>query len=594
MTRRAGLTWLAVALAVFAASASLIAWRLWPRPAAISETANPQPEPGPAAEPYRTAKASTIIDLPGDPVLISRGAVFRPREVHFDLPVRIAANAPKVDSAGYFVSATMVSINGGFMGKFTDFGDEADALTAQIAMNSAAMSADAVSAAAAASDDDGGDATPTDAAQLWLTAANSNQMEVAFGEHPTVKQSLIKTVVAERISDILIAEGYSEESARAAEAASKSLHNVQTLPANSAALAYGALDASGAYRVAELAIWEEREYVGSVALFESGLYGEAARPSVPAGLIDDAPAPSDVGQRYTLADGLYSAGLRTGMPEAVVREAIQLIGRLVDLKAALPADEVFRALCSHDFRDRTKAIGKIVFVGLTGSAGQFDCYAFEGADGAYRCFDAKGGAAGGGAGAGAPASLGASGAASVGGVLAPIKGAPITSLFGMRFHPILHILRLHAGLDFGAPVGSPVRAAADGKVVIAGPLSGFGNHVRLEHQGFGTSYSHLSEIPASIRPGVEVKQGEIIALSGNTGLSTGPHLHFEFYINGVAVDPLPHLGKEVQAAAPTAAAPKPPTFASGAAFDGRPTEAEIAGFPAFKALVDAALDAAVH
>ena len=131
----------------------------------------------------------------------------------------------------------------------------------------------------------------------------------------------------------------------------------------------------------------------------------------------------------------------------------------------------------------------------------------------------------------------------------------MTSLFGMRFHPILHILRLHAGIDFGAPVGSQVRAAADGRVEIAGPAAGFGNHVRIKHAGFETSYSHLSEIPESIKPGVVVKQGEVIALSGNTGLSTGPHLHFEFYLNGDAVDPLPHLGAEIQTAAATLAGP---------------------------------------
>ena len=181
--------------------------------------------------------------------------------------------------------------------------------------------------------------------------------------------------------------------------------------------------------------------------------------------------------------------------------------------------------------------------------------------------------------------MGNSGATSVGGILTPIKGAPITSLFGLRFHPILHILRLHAGIDFGAPVGSLVRAAADGKVEIAGPVSGFGNHVRIQHAGFETSYSHLSEIPASIHPGVEVKQGDIIALSGNTGLSTGPHLHFEFYLNREAVDPLSHLGSEIQTAA---AALKGPIMATATAAAPAPgvTAAEIAAFPAIKAYLD--------
>ncbi len=161
----------------------------------------------------------------------------------------------------------------------------------------------------------------------------------------------------------------------------------------------------------------------------------------------------------------------------------------------------------------------------------------------------------------------------------------MTSLFGMRFHPILHILRLHAGLDFGAPVGSQVRAAADGTVEFAGQASGFGNHVKIQHAGFETSYSHLSEIPEFIRPGVKVKEGDIIALSGNTGLSTGPHLHFQFYLNGEAVDPLPHLGSEIQSAAATLAGP-----AVASAGGGPPpgaTPAELESFQAIKAYLDA-------
>ncbi len=220
------------------------------------------------------------------------------------------------------------------------------------------------------------------------------------------------------------------------------------------------------------------------------------------------------------------------MPDPVIRETIQLISRLADLRSPLQADQTLRVLFEPEFRDKGKASGKVVYVSLHGNSIAVDCYSFEGSDGAFRCFDPKAGSElGGGESSPTPPFLGNSGATSVGGILTPIKGAPITSLFGLRFHPILHILRLHAGIDFGAPVGSLVRAAADGKVEIAGPVSGFGNHVRIQHAGFETSYSHLSEIPEAIHPGVEVKQGDIIALSGNTGLSTGPHLHFEFYLN---------------------------------------------------------------
>jgi hypothetical protein len=294
--------------------------------------------------------------------------------------------------------------------------------------------------------------------------------------------------------------------------------------------------------------------------------------------------------RYTLADGIYSAGLRNGIPEGVVREAIQLIRRLVDLGSPLQANDTMRLMFEGEFRDKARSVGKVIYLGLRGPTVPVDCYSFEGGDGFFRCFDpkaaseAKGGES---TGRALPPSLGSSGASSVGGILVPIRGAPVTSLFGMRFHPILHILRLHAGIDFGAPVGSPVRAAADGAIEFAGIAQGFGNHIRIQHAGFETSYSHLSEIPESIKPGAMVKEGDIIALSGNSGLSTGPHLHFEFYLNRDAVDPLPHMGEEVQSSVASLVQSPVVAIAGGA---GSPafgaSASEINSFPAIKALID--------
>ena len=574
---------LGLALAVFAGSGGLVAWKLWPKPQPVAvQPAFPvAPAPEVVAAP---GHISTIIDLPGDPVILRRAAVAAPRELHFALPVSLAPAAPKADALGYFIAAPLVSTTGGYMGKYTESGEEADALAFQLAYNAAQMQG----GADAAPDDDGGDQTPQDAKAQWLTSDNSNQLEISVGERPATLQAIIKTVIGEKISDVLAANGFSADSAKAIEAAAKSTFNVQTLPPGSAALAYGSLNGAGGYDVEQFSIWENHEYVGAVGRLESGPYGQAARPKAPEGLLDDA-APALAPARYVLADGLYSAGLRNGTPESVIREAIQLIGRIADLKAPLPADETFRLLYSHDVRTRGKAGGHVAYVGLAGSAGPYDCYAFESGGGAYACYDPK---AGSGPTAGGPTlKLGASGATATGGILAPIKGAPITSLFGMRFHPILKILRLHGGIDFGVAVGSPVRAAADGKVEIAGPVSGFGNHIRIQHDGFETSYSHLSEIPDAIKPGVAVKQGDFIALSGNTGLSTGPHLHFEYYENRTVVDPLPHLGTEAQASAAALAGASAPIAIVAS---GRPSDAESSAFPTFKSGVDAVLAAAAR
>ncbi len=117
----------------------------------------------------------------------------------------------------------------------------------------------------------------------------------------------------------------------------------------------------------------------------------------------------------------------------------------------------------------------------------------------------------------------------------PVPGA-VSSNFGARRHPILGYTRMHKGLDFRAGHGTPILAAADGRVTRAGWAGGYGRQVRLNHDGgLGTSYSHMSRI--SVKPGQSVRRGQVIGYVGSTGLSTGPHLHYEMYRGGVAVNP---------------------------------------------------------
>ena len=112
----------------------------------------------------------------------------------------------------------------------------------------------------------------------------------------------------------------------------------------------------------------------------------------------------------------------------------------------------------------------------------------------------------------------------------------ISSGFGMRRHPILGYTRMHKGMDIAAPWGTPVYAASDGVVQFAGRSSGYGNLIRINHAGpYGTGYGHLSRI--LVRPGQRVRRGQQIGAVGNVGLSTGPHLHYELYRNGVAINP---------------------------------------------------------
>jgi murein DD-endopeptidase MepM/ murein hydrolase activator NlpD len=117
----------------------------------------------------------------------------------------------------------------------------------------------------------------------------------------------------------------------------------------------------------------------------------------------------------------------------------------------------------------------------------------------------------------------------------PVAGR-VTSTFGNRMHPLLGFMRMHKGMDIGAPYGSPIVAAIDGVVQFAGRSGGYGNFVKLVHPGgLASGYGHMSRI--AVRPGTRVQRGQVIGYVGSTGMSTGPHLHWEVWKNGVAVNP---------------------------------------------------------
>ena len=137
----------------------------------------------------------------------------------------------------------------------------------------------------------------------------------------------------------------------------------------------------------------------------------------------------------------------------------------------------------------------------------------------------------------------------------PVDFARISSRFSNgRKHPILNKIRAHKGVDYAAPHGTPIKSAGDGKVLLAGRKGGYGNTVIIQHgQRYRTLYAHMQGFAKGVRNGSTVKQGQIIGYIGTTGLSTGPHLHYEFQVNGVHVDP---LSQKLPMADPIAASEK--------------------------------------
>ena len=121
----------------------------------------------------------------------------------------------------------------------------------------------------------------------------------------------------------------------------------------------------------------------------------------------------------------------------------------------------------------------------------------------------------------------------------PVKGGRYTSGFGDRKHPLLRRIRMHTGVDWAAPTGTPILAAGDGTIEVSERHGGYGNYIRIRHaNGFATAYGHMTRFAPGIAPGVSVKQGQIIGFVGSTGMSTGPHCHFEVLVNNKFVNPM--------------------------------------------------------
>jgi murein DD-endopeptidase MepM/ murein hydrolase activator NlpD len=137
---------------------------------------------------------------------------------------------------------------------------------------------------------------------------------------------------------------------------------------------------------------------------------------------------------------------------------------------------------------------------------------------------------------------------------APVEFRRMSSAFGIRVHPILGTVRRHAGIDFAAPLGTPVRSVGDGAVIRAGFAGGFGKLIEIRHRdGMVTRYGHLRGFSPGIREGLVVTQGQVIGFVGSTGLSTGPHLHFETLVNGTSTEPTRTLRKASGVSVPATA-----------------------------------------
>jgi len=332
------------------------------------------------------------------------------------------------------------------------------------------------------------------------------------------------------LADILSDSEFSDEAVvRIATAAERLLGQSGPMIAASTVALRVHRDLDGLHLL-QMSLYGPDSYIGSLAQVRPGRFENAADPWIGTDLLGrsgDLIRSADIAQTdLRLLDAVYSAAIRNGLPTSEVGELIVMLAQRYDLDRFAAEGDELTVLYATEPGHMGQGLGRILYAAIESEAGDMPCYvlAKSSSDG-FSCFDfnAPGGGGGG---------------ILRGGLVVPVSGTR-TSGFGPRHHPILKQLRNHNGVDWAAPTGTPIQAAAGGRVAFAGVAGGYGNTVYIDHpDGSQTRYAHMSRFAPDAREGQSVQAGEVIGYVGTTGRSTGPHLHFELWVNGKPVDPL--------------------------------------------------------
>ena len=222
-----------------------------------------------------------------------------------------------------------------------------------------------------------------------------------------------------------------------------------------------------------------------------------------------------------ITTSLYNNAVRLGIKPNIIIEFARLYGFQIDFQRDIWKNDSFQIIYEEfvDEKDKVVDTGQILFANLNLQNTDYQLYMYEYDEKKIDYFDENG--------------------KSIKKTLmkTPINGARLSSSYGKRKHPILGYTKMHLGTDFAAPKGTPIMASGDGKVTKAGWCGGGGNCVKIKHnRTYQTVYAHMSKFGRGIKKGARVKQGQIIGYVGSTGLSTGPHLHYEVIENGKKIN----------------------------------------------------------
>jgi murein DD-endopeptidase MepM/ murein hydrolase activator NlpD len=345
------------------------------------------------------------------------------------------------------------------------------------------------------------------------------------GQVSQIEERLVAVRHGETLDDILKANGASREQIKAIVSAFASRRgDTPVSEGQRIKLMLADLDDSGGpLQIGRISVYADEKLLTTVAITDAGTYLQVAQtdsgPRTPTRKTSEDPEDEENGDGLRLYDSLYETALKQDVPRPIIDDLVRIFANDVDFQRAVSPGDSFEAFYGDSDEE-----GRfdLLYASILTRGETFRYYRFQTPDDSLVDFyDANG--------------------RSVRKFLLrkPIAAGELRSGFGMRYHPVLHYSRMHTGVDWASPVGTPILAAGNGTVIKAAWDSGYGRRVEIQHSnGYITTYNHMSGFGRGISEGIKVRQGQVVGYLGATGLVTGPHLHYEVMVNGHFVDPL--------------------------------------------------------
>jgi murein DD-endopeptidase MepM/ murein hydrolase activator NlpD len=371
---------------------------------------------------------------------------------------------------------------------------------------------------------------PFSAIQVRMVAENVTVAPRMTAQPTQMEEKLAVVRRGESLADVLAANGVSKTRAAAVLAAYKGHHGDPVREGQRVKLLFADFDGAGQeMQLARVSVYSDETLDSMVAATDVGTFLQvSSTPSAIAGVTQKGRVPgaedggddSEDSGGMRLYDSLYETALKQDVPRPIIGELVRIFANDVDLQRSVAGGDSLDVF--YDESEEGGGRDALLYVSLTTRGDTWRYYRFQTLDdGLVDYYDENGRSS--------RKFL----------VRKPIAFGETRSGFGMRRHPILGYYKMHTGVDWAAPIGTPIFAAGNGVVIKAQWDAGYGRRVEIQHaNGYITTYNHMSGFARGVAEGVRVKQGQVVGFLGSSGLSTGPHLHYEVMVNGHFVDPM--------------------------------------------------------